>query len=393
MKKTVVVMFGGKSNEHEISVITGLEVVNAIDTDDYNVLPLYIAQDGRWYCGDALRDKSIYKNAPESLKELPQVALLPIPGQPGLRVLNKKNFLGVNKEEFIPADVFLPAFHGQFGEDGCIQGLLELANVAYTSSSVTASAIAMDKALCKSVLKDRGIPSLSDCVVDKEEFVGDTKSELSRITDSLGSYPLFVKPVHLGSSIAVGKADNEQELLAALTAVFDRDYQAIVEPCVTDIMEINVSVMLTTSGYKASVVEIPVASDQVLTYEDKYMRSGGGKKGAKQESQGMAGLARVVDPQDLDPDLKKRVIDNALRSAAILKSAGIARYDFIYDTKKAELYFNELNPIPGSMAHYLWAKSEPNYLFTEIIDEIIKVGIASHAKKQRLKTDEGFRAL
>ena len=202
MRKTVAVMFGGKSNEHEISVITGLEVVETIDTDDYNVLPLYIAQDGRWYCGDELRNKSIYKNAPESLKNLTQVILLPIPGQAGLKVINKKNFLGINKEEFIPCDVFIPAFHGQFGEDGCIQGLLELANVAYTSSSVTASAIAMDKALCKSVLKDRGIPSLPDCVVDKEEFASNMKSEISRIVDSLGSYPLFVKPCLLYTSDA-----------------------------------------------------------------------------------------------------------------------------------------------------------------------------------------------
>ena len=131
MKKKVVVMFGGRSNEHEISIITGLEVVNSVDTDTYDVMPLYIAQDGKWYCGDELRDKNIYKNAPNSLKELTQVALLPIPadssavGQ-GLKVLNKKNFLGMGKEEFIPADIFIPAFHGQFGEDGCIQGLLEL---------------------------------------------------------------------------------------------------------------------------------------------------------------------------------------------------------------------------------------------------------------------------
>ena len=400
MKKTVAVLFGGRSSEHEISVITGLEAINAIDTEVYDVIPVYIDLRGRWFTGDKLRDKSIYRNTPDSLADLKAVTLMPIPGFAGLKVLNssKGGLFSSPKEEFIQVDVYLPAFHGQFGEDGCIQGLFELANVTYVGSGVTASSVAMSKVLCKSVLRDVGIPTLPEVVVNKKDFSTNLKSEVSKITQKLSSYPLFVKPVHLGSSIAVGRAENEAELSAALIAVFERDEQAIVEPCVKNIMEINISVLEDKDVYRASVVEIPVATDKTLTYEDKYMRGGKGKKGGSQKSgpqrvDGMAGLSRIIDPEDLDIKIKEQVTAYALLAAKTLQTGGVCRFDFMIDVDNGQLYFNELNSIPGSLAHYLWAKSKPNFLYTEILTIMIESAERNHSAKQRLKRDEGFRAL
>lgn len=398
MKKTIAVIFGGRSSEHEISVITGLEAINAINTEVYDLLPVYIDLYGRWYCGEKLRDKSIYRNAPDSLADLKQVALMPISGKSELRVLNssKGGFFSSAKEEAIHVDVFFPAFHGQFGEDGCIQGLFELANVAYVGSDVTASAVAMNKVLCKAVLRDAGIPTLPDVIVNKKDFSKDLKAELARVTAQLSKFPLFVKPVHLGSSIAVSRAENEAELSSALVAVFERDQQAIVEPCVNNIMEVNISILEDKDGYRASVCEVPVASNKTLTYEDKYLRGGNkGKKGgvSDQRISGMAGLSRVIDPENLDSKIKEDVTSYALLAAKMLQTGGVCRFDFMIDLDLGQLYFNELNPIPGSLANYLWAKSKPNFLYTEILTIMIESAERRFSAKQRLRRDEGFRAL
>jgi len=402
MKKQVAVLFGGRSSEHEISVITGLEIVAALDAEKYEAIPVYIDLRGRWFAGDALRDKSIYKSAPASLEDIPEVSLDVRPGKSCLQILDSsKSFslFGKKDKAEIPIDVFYPAFHGQFGEDGCVQGLLEMAAVAYTGCDVRSSAIAMDKEVCKSLLKHYDIPSLPGIVVNKSEMRKDLPALRTKIKSGNGleSYPLFVKPVHLGSSIAVGKADNDSELDGALAAVFERDEQAIIEPCITNMMEINVSIMEGEDGPVASVVEIPVVSDGTLTYEDKYLRSGGGKKsGAKSsESQGMASLTRKIDPEDLDDSIKQAVINYALKAFDILGCAGIVRFDFMIDLDKGdgELYFNELNPLPGSLANYLWAKSSPNLLYSEMLDVAIEGSLRRFESKRSFKNDEGFRAL
>jgi D-alanine-D-alanine ligase len=399
MKKKVVVMFGGRSSEHEISIITGLEIVEALDTEKYQVLPLYIDLRGLWFVGDELRDKSIYNSLPSSLEKLQEVFLSPVPGASELQVISspgEKSFslFSKNKGDFIPVDVFYSAFHGQFGEDGCIQGLFELANVVYTGCGVNASAVAMNKSHSKSLLKSHGIASLPEIVVSKTEMMLDISALRNRIrsTPGLENFPLFIKPVHLGSSIAVGRADDEGELDGALAAVFERDEQALVEPCVQNLMEINVSVLEDLDGPRASVCEVPVASDNTLTYEDKYLRGGKGKKGAQQLS-GMAGLTRVIDPEDLDKGIKQVVQEHATKAFQILGCSGVVRFDFMMDLESGGIYFNELNPLPGSLAHYLWAKSEPGLLYTEMLDICIEVALRNHERKQALRRDEGFRAL
>ena len=350
-KIKVAVVFGGRSNEHEISIITGHEIINSFDKIKYDVIPVYIDIKGRWFTGKELIDKNFYKGLPSCLDEVTQVTLLPIPGTKGLTVVNKKKTLGIfqSKEEVIEVDIFFPAFHGQYGEDGCIQGLFEMAGVPYTGCNVTASAIAMNKFLCKSALISQNIPSLPSVIVSKsaaQRNFSKARDEILKAKD-LGNYPYFIKPVNLGSSIGISKASNQEELDAALAKVFQYDTLAIVEPYVANRLEINVSVRDTENGAVASVTEIPVASGDALSYEDKYLRGGGAKKAkgpaSNSMAQGMASLSRIIDPKDLQDEIKSSVTNYALKSYEILGCSGVVRFDFMMDTVSGKLFFNELN--------------------------------------------------
>lgn len=399
-KKNIAVIFGGRSVEHEISMISGIQLVEAMDRELYNPIPVYIAHSGKWFTGDQLLDKQFYRGLPNCLENLDEVTLIPNPEAGGLTILKSANTsflssLSSKKEKVIPVDVYIPAFHGTYGEDGCIQGLFEMADAAYAGSDVLASAVAMDKSIAKYVAAQNGIPVLPSVLISKNEFQTSVSKTRSKIieTEGLSEFPLFIKPVHLGSSIGISKANNEQELDAGLVQVFRYDDKAIIEPCVVDIMEINISILDTTEKRIASVTEIPVGTDGVLSYEDKYLQNSGGKKGAPSESQGMANLSRVIDPQDLDPNIKERVQEYALKFAEVINSSGVGRYDFIIDTSTNKVYFNELNPIPGSFSFYLWEKSKPPVIYTQLINRLIDRAIDRKASLASYEKDTGFKAL
>lgn len=379
----VAVLFGGRSVEHEISVISALQLMLAIDPARYDTLPVYIAPNGCWYTGDVLLERSFYASVPAGLSGLQEVTLLPKPGINGLTP--------VNGGAVIPVDVFLPVFHGQYGEDGCIQGLFEMAQVPYTGSNVPASAITMNKYFCKMFLGAHGVPVLPAVLLSRDEAKRDIDHAVRSIvsTDGFREFPLFVKPCNLGSSIGVSKVTEASGLAPALAKVFKYDTHALVEPCVSDIMEINVSIR-DYNGTVASVVEIPVSQSGVLSYEEKYLRPGGKKSG---DSQGMASLSRIIDPPDLDPGIRDAVSEFARRSFALMGCSGVARLDFIYDLGAGKLYFNELNAFPGSCAFYLWAKSRPRVLYTELIDGMIGAALRAHSDFASLDREIGLRAL
>lgn len=376
-------LFGGRSVEHEISVITALQLMQAIDPATFEVTPVYIAPTGTWHTGSELLNRAFYAKVPGNLASLPEVTLLPKPGIGGLTKLSDNSI--------IPIDVFLPAFHGQYGEDGCIQGLFEMAAVPYTGSNVVASAMTMNKYACKVFLKEHGVPVLPARLVSRHESQADIRSVVHAILEAPGfsTLPLFVKPCNLGSSIGVSRVTRAEDLAPALAKVFRYDTHALVEPCVSEIMEINCSVR-DHDGIHASVVEIPVSESGVLSYEEKYLRGGGKKTGA---SEGMASLTRVIDPQDLDPEIKRSVIDLAIRSFSVLGCSGVARLDFIVDLASGKLYFNELNAFPGSCSFYLWVKSHPRVLYTALIHDMIESALRHHAVGASLDRNIGLKAL
>ena len=386
----VAVLFGGRSVEHEISVISALQLMLAVDPAKFDLIPVYITPNGSWYIGAALLERSFYAKALENLAQLEEVTLLPKPGVGGLTRLGARGLSSV-----IEVDLFLPAFHGQYGEDGCIQGLFEMAQVPYTGSDLPSSAITMNKYLCKMYLSAHGIPVLPASIVNRNEAQADIKQVVSGLLsqDKFKHFPLFIKPCNLGSSIGVSRVNDATELAAALAKVFRYDTQALVEPCVSKIMEINVSVRAQLgieSGIEASVVEIPVSETGTLSYEEKYLRDGGKKSG---RSQGMASLTRVIDPADLDSELRNQVIELAKRSFSLLGCLGVARLDFIVDLATNKLYFNELNAFPGSCAFYLWARSKPRVLYTQLIEDMINAALGRFATNAALDRDIGLRAL
>ncbi len=387
--KTIAVVFGGRSSEHEISIITALQAISALDTLRYRVVPIYIDFTGKWFTGDVLLNKDFYKGLPGNLSKATPVALLPDPNVKGIVPISSKGTLSL--KDALPIDVYFLTFHGQYGEDGCVQGALEMADAAYTGCGVMASAAAMNKYLCKLFLQGHGIPVLPSVIIRRHEPIHDLRAVQQKIMSHAGleRFPLFVKPCHLGSSIGISIAHDIPSLNAALANVFRYDDEAIIEPCVTKILEINVAV-LDGNPPIASVVEIPISSGQALTYEDKYMRGGSKTSDA---SQGMAGLTRIIDPKDLSPDIKKQVIDDSLKSFSLLGCSGTGRFDFIYDMDQKKLYFNELNPIPGSLAFYLWEKSHPSLLYTEVLDRLISQAQQRKSQRLALQRDVGFKAL
>ncbi|HBE35280.1 MAG TPA: D-alanine--D-alanine ligase [Cyanobacteria bacterium UBA11369] len=385
--KNLAVLFGGRSVEHEISVITALQLINVLDVERYRPIPVYIAQSGRWYTGEALLNKEFYKKLPASLSQVQEVTLLPVPRIGGLTVLQPKKH-----GEVIPVDIYFLAFHGTYGEDGCIQGLMEMADVAYTGCGVLSAALGMNKYQCKTHLSANGIPVLPATVVHRDEGRKSLTAVRDRIlsTPGLEQFPLFVKPCNLGSSIGISVASDIAGLNAALVNTFRYDSQAIVEPCVKDILEINVAV-LEDDEPVASVVEMPVSTSGVLTYEDKYLRGEGNKQAG--ESQGMASLTRVIDPKDLNVELKQAAIEYAVKAFKVLGCSGVARIDFIIDSTTAQIYFNEINTLPGSLSFYLWVKSEPPLLYTELLNRIIERAEMRQRTKVALRRNEGLRAL
>ncbi len=387
-KKNLAVLFGGRSVEHEISVITALQLINVIDVTQYNIIPVYIAQTGRWYVGDNLLDKNFYRRLPNSVKSAQEVALLPVAGSKGLTYLN-------SRMETLPIDIYFLAFHGTFGEDGCIQGMLEMADATYTGCGVLPAALGMNKYQCKIMLNAAGIPVLPAAQIDRRDAQKSLASVREQIfaTPGLEQLPLFVKPCNLGSSIGIGVAKDEQTLNACLVNTFRYDSHAIVEPCIKEIVEINISVLEDDDEITASVIEMPVSLSGVLTFEEKYLRDDGGKKTGGSESQGMASLSRIIDPPDLNPELKQAALGYAKKAFKVLGCSGVSRIDFIIDASCDRLYFNEINTLPGSLSFYLWMKSSPPLVYTELLNRIIRQAEKRQVTKLALKRQEGMRAL
>lgn len=378
-RERIAILFGGPSPEHEISIMTALQALRGIDPKKYDAFPVYISQDGRWFIGDALADPLFYRSL--HFGSVEEVTLLPKPSE--------RQFTSLQSQRRYPVDFCLLAFHGRYGEDGSIQGLFELTGIPYSGSNVLASSLSMNKYLSKELAKSCGVLVLPSCVVHKKEAKHNLQQVRERILSEL-SFPLFVKPNHLGSSVGIAAAHNLKQLDAALAKVFLFDTEALIEPYCKEITEINVAV-LDGSPPEASVVEIPIATGDALSYEDKYLR--GGSKGGGERFDGMAGLSRVIDPSDLDPQIKERVQKEALKIFLAIGCSGVCRFDFILDPSTGQLYFNEVNPIPGSFAYYLWSASTQQLLYPELMERLILLGQKRAEEKLSLKTNFGFHAL
>ncbi len=375
-KKTVAVFFGGRSPEHDVSVISGLQALQALDNELYNTMPVYIAPDGAWYVGDILRRRENYMLSAAGMKEVTEVTLDVKAKRGGVLIPKKKTLFGTPKP--ICFDVAIPVFHGLYGEDGNIQGLFELANIPYAGMRTKASAILMDKVTTKYLLKAIDVPALPHAVIHRpSEGYLIPEDDLDALLKPLG-YPCIIKPAHLGSSIGVSKVDNAAEAKSCLPAVFEFDDAAIAEPFVENLVEYNVSVARVNGAVVTSAIEKPKAADELLDFKQKYMSGSNGKggklSGAKTfttASEGMLSLTR-----DINPELPEGMEDNIRKWATIMfesiDGTGVPRIDFISNEKTGEIWMNEVNPCPGSLGYFLWEAAKENpVFFTDLLTAMV----------------------
>jgi len=372
MNIKIGVIFGGKSVEHEVSIISGLQTFHAIDRAIYDVIPIYIAKDGAWYTGEKLADIEHFKRMDELLASCQKVLVSANADEHALFAYPKA-FSLFGKPLIDTIDVAFPVMHGTHGEDGSLQGLFELMNIPYIGCDVLASAIGMDKITQKMIFQAVGLPIVEytwfysrDWAKGSEEFIEQTEQMLT--------YPMIVKPAALGSSIGVTKVENREELEAAIDTVRGLCARVLIEQAVTNLQEINCSVLGDYEQVEASVCEEPVSSDvSVLSFNDKYV-SGDANKG-------MSGAKRKI-PAEIPEEMADAIQKMAKTAFLTLNCHGVVRIDFLVNRETEHIYVNEINTIPGSLAFYLWEASGKT--FSQLTTALIELALKRQREKNSL---------
>ena len=364
--KTVGILFGGRSVEHEVSVITALQIIENMDKTLYRPVAIYVNKEGEWLTGESLLDFENYKN--KNFKDAKRIILSPNHNDGNLYLHPEKS--GIFGKKIVEAiDIFFPAFHGTNGEDGSAQGLLELINKPYVGAGVLGSSVGMDKILMKDVYKANNIPVVDYIWFYRSEWEEDKDSIINRIENNLG-YPVFVKPSNLGSSIGISKAKNRETLEVGLEVAASYDRKIIVEKAVENPREINCAVMGYDNKVEASLCEEPLGWTEILSFSDKYLRKDGKKTGD-------SSLNRAI-PADLEPAKIAEIEDLAKKAFTVIDAKGNARIDFLLD-KDGKVFVNEINTLPGSVAFYLWEGR--GYSFKDLINKMIDIAIVTKEEK------------
>jgi D-alanine-D-alanine ligase len=370
---SVGVVFGGRSVEHEVSIVTAHQVMEVL-APRHMVVPVYITREGRWLSGPGLFDLDVYRLG--RWEEVGAEAFIPpVAGYGGVMVPGSR----LRSPRRVPLDVVVPAIHGTYGEDGTLQGLLELADLPYVGSGVTGSAVGMDKVAMKAAFRAAGLPVVDDVLVEVDHLDADVDAVVARIEDTIG-YPAFVKPSRLGSSVGIGKASGRPELLRALEVARAYDRRLLVERAMEDCIEVNCSVMGGPHrGPRISVCEQPVAWEEFLTFSDKYLR--GEKDGGAAKGEGMAGAERRI-PAPISDELTKQIQENAANAFRAVDAAGVARIDSFVDPASSDTWVMEINTTPGSFSFYLWEAS--GLPFSNLLDELIEIALEAHRERSEL---------
>lgn len=379
MKIKVAVMFGGKTTEHEISIISAIQAIGYINTEKYQVIPVYISKENEMYVGENVGNIESYKNIPKLLKESKKVAFVNDGNKVNIMYVTPKGF---SKKVYDTVDVAFPVVHGTNVEDGTIQGFIKMFNLPMVGCDVTSSAVGMDKYVMKTVLKYNDIPVLDCARVYSWQYNEDNEKLMNDIEEKI-PYPMIVKPVNLGSSVGISKAKDREGLDTSLELAFKFADKVIVERAITNLKEINCSVLGDEIEAEASECEEPVSHGDILDYKDKYM--GGGSKsktGTKSGgSKGMASLARKI-PADIADETRTQIREMAVNAFKVLGCNGVSRIDFMIDMDTNEVYLNEINTIPGSLSFYLWEPLGVSY--TELLDRMIGLALKRNRREENL---------
>ena len=366
MKIKLGVLFGGKSVEHEVSIISALQAVDSINREKYDVVPIYMTKKNEFYIGEEIGKIESYRDGiPQLLKKSQQVLMIPANGRVELLHYPLKKF---GKSLIETIDVLFPIVHGTNVEDGALQGYLKTLGVPFVGCDVLASALGMDKYMMKCVWKAAGLPVLDCLRVGYKAYMEAPEAFLDKVEKEIG-YPVIVKPIDLGSSVGIRKALNRAELSDAMDYAFQFAHKVLVERAVEHLKEINCSVLGDFDEAQASECEEPVSSDRILTYEEKYLKKGGSKG---EGSDGMASLSRII-PANISEEERAFVRETAVKAFQALDCCGVSRIDFMMDSATREIWINEINTIPGSLAFYLWEPMGVKY--TELLDRMIDLAL------------------
>ena len=378
MKTNIGVFFGGRSTEHEISVISASQAMHAINRDKYDVTPIYISKQGKWYTGDALFDVANYRDINSLLAKCQEVYMRPIYDDYNLYKTKKPLF---GTDVLTRLDAVIPVLHGSNVEDGIFEGVLQTIGIPYAGCDVLASANGMDKITMKMILQACDIPVVDYVWFTDKQWFAKRDELIAQIENKLG-YPVIVKPANLGSSVGIGCAHNREELIDKVDAAEQYSTRLIVEYMVKDLQEINCSVIGDCNEYRMSVLEQPLTSQDILTYTDKYM---GGTKGAK----GMAASQKKF-PADLPDAETKRIQFLAGETFRALSCHGVSRVDVMIEGKSErdasgcrKIFVNEINTIPGSLSFYLWEGS--GLKFDEEMEHLVQLAL-KRKREQGMKT-------
>lgn len=363
MKTNVAVFFGGRSVEHEISVISALQAINAFDKDKYNIIPIYISKQGRWYTGPELLDIKNYRDMSRLVSQAEEVFMRPEYGDFNLYkvhtgLLSKKNPVVVELH------VAIPVLHGTNGEDGVFEGLLETIGIPFAGCNTLSSANGMDKITMKMILRAENVPVVDYVWFTDHQWNSSRDEQVKKIEEKLG-YPVIVKPANLGSSVGIGTASNRAELIEKINNAEKFSQRIIVEHMIEQLKEINCSVLGDADEHQASVCEEPIKTGKFLSYEDKYM-------GGSKTTQGMQASDKRI-PADLPTEVSEKIRHIAAETFRVLSCHGVSRVDVMIDEKDGKVYVNEINTIPGSLSFYLWEAS--GITFTQLMDRLVALAL------------------
>ena len=378
MKLNVGVFFGGESVEHEVSIISAHQAMEALDKNKYNVIPVYITKGRKLFVGEDLWDMNNYKDLKALENKLTQVSLVLEDNKVVIKPVKASLF---SKKELGTIDVAIPVMHGTNGEDGTIQGFFEMLKVPYAGCDLYGAAVGQDKVLQKHILADNDLPVTNWFWVYGNEM-DERKDEILEKVHKL-IYPVILKPARTGSSVGIAIAHNDEEYLECFEDARQYDEKVITEKVVKPMVELNCSVLGDGADARASVIEQvgSVSGDELLSYKDKYQ--GGGKPSSKagSKSSGMASTARIV-PAPISEEQTKLVQSLALKTFKVLGAAGVCRIDFMMDQETKKVYVNEINTIPGSLAFYLW--KEEGMSFTELMDNLVNLALERERKRSKM---------
>ncbi|MEF9924605.1 MAG: D-alanine--D-alanine ligase family protein [Muribaculaceae bacterium] len=361
MKTTIGVFFGGRSVEHEISVLSALQGMLAINKEKYDVVPIYISKQGKWYNGDALMEVRNYKDTAALIAKVDEVYMVPEYGDYNL-YKKKRSMFGSDIVTHL--DVVIPILHGTNGEDGIFEGVLETIGIPYAGCNTVSSANGMDKITMKMIMQCCDIPVVDYVWTTDKQWFAERESIIAKVETKIG-YPVIVKPANLGSSVGIGRATNREELIAKVEDAEQYSTRIIIEDMVEDLQEINCAVLGDADEHISSVCEEPIKSGEILSYEDKYM---GGSKSAK----GMQASQKRI-PAELPDDVTKRIQFLAGETFRVLSCHGASRVDVIIDRKTSNVYVNEINTIPGSLSFYLWEAT--GISFEKLMERLVELAL------------------